>query len=154
MTQQTQHLLRLPIVALAVLWAVLAPDSAAAAPTVDKGDRKITIATGSRIATINKDDKITVKTGNRMVKVSAGKDTLEAAMHIQLKVAASTIDLKPAFIEIKCGPSKIKIDPSGVAIEGLMVKVKGTAMLDLKAPMAKLSGDGLLMVKGGIVMIN
>jgi Amt family ammonium transporter len=34
----TQHLLRLPMIAVLALWAGLAPDPAAAAPTVDKGD--------------------------------------------------------------------------------------------------------------------
>ncbi len=122
--------------------------------TVDKGDRKVTIKTGSQDLVVNKDESITIKTGNRAIDVSAGKSTHKAAMLIQLKCGLSMIEMKPSQILFKCGPSKVKIDPSGVAVEGIMVKMKGVAMFDAKAPIAKVSGDGLLMLKGGIAMIN
>jgi type VI secretion system secreted protein VgrG len=35
-----------------------------------------------------------------------------------------------------------------------MVKVAGTAMATLKAPMTTVSGDGMLTLKGGIMMLN
>jgi hypothetical protein len=35
-----------------------------------------------------------------------------------------------------------------------MTAVKGTAMLQSKAPMHQVNGDGLLKLQGGITMIN
>jgi type VI secretion system secreted protein VgrG len=32
--------------------------------------------------------------------------------------------------------------------------VEGTAMVEIKGPMTNVKGDGMVMVKGGVVMIN
>lgn len=39
-------------------------------------------------------------------------------------------------------------------MKGAMVKIAGTAMAELKAPMTTVKGDGILIVKGGVTMIN
>ena len=58
-------------------------------------------------------------------------------------------------IELKVGPSSIKIDMSGVTISGTMVKIDGKAMAEVKGgAMAKLEGGAMVMVKGGVTMIN
>lgn len=57
-------------------------------------------------------------------------------------------------IELKVGQSSIVVDQKGVTIQGMMVTFKGLAMAELKAPITKVSGDGMVMMKGGIVMIN
>ena len=38
--------------------------------------------------------------------------------------------------------------------KGIMVKIEGTAMLDAKAPMTTVKGEAILILKGGITMIN
>ena len=48
----------------------------------------------------------------------------------------------------------IKIDPSGVTIKGPMIKVQGTAMAEVKAPLTTVKADAMLTLKGGITMIN
>lgn len=80
----------------------------------------------------------TIKMGNLKVKTALGKVTIEAMQAIELKV----------------GSSKIKIDMSGVTIQGLMVKVQGTAMTQVKGPMVQVDGSAMVMVKGGMVMVN
>jgi type VI secretion system secreted protein VgrG len=57
-------------------------------------------------------------------------------------------------IELKVGSNSIKIDQMGITIKGAMIKIEGSTMFDAKAPMAKVSGDGMLTLKGGIIMIN
>jgi type VI secretion system secreted protein VgrG len=107
--------------------------------TVQEGNQKVEITQG------NFDTK--VATGNMSVKVSTG--------NLSTKVDLGKIDTEAMqSIELKVGSSSIKIDQSGVTIKGTMIKIEGTAMLDAKAPMAKLSGDAMVMLKGGIIMIN
>ena len=50
-------------------------------------------------------------------------------------------------IELKCGPSSIKMTPAGITIKGIMVNVKGDAMAEVKA-------GAMVTVKGAITMIN
>jgi type VI secretion system secreted protein VgrG len=57
-------------------------------------------------------------------------------------------------ITLKVGQNSIEINQSGITIKGIMVKVEGTAMVDAKAPMTTVKGDGMLTLKGGITMIN
>ncbi len=105
--------------------------------TID-GSQTSTIGSG-RTTTINKGgDSLTVKMGDYAIAVKQGAMTCEAMTSIELKV----------------GSNSLKIDQTGVSIAGTMVKVAGQAMLDMKAPMSTLKGDGMLTLKGGIVMVN
>lgn len=81
---------------------------------------------------------VDLKMGNIGMKTGLGAVTIEAMQSITLKV----------------GSSEVKIDMTGVSIKGLMVKLEGTAMLNMKAPMTMVKGDGMLMLKGGITLIN
>ena len=98
--------------------------------TVDKGNRAVTLNMGS--------DSLTIKMGNQTTKINLGKSETEAMQSIELKV----------------GQSSIKLDQTGVTIKGIMIKVEGQAMTQVKAPMTQVNGDGMLMLKGGLTMIN
>ncbi len=98
--------------------------------TTIKSGRSTTIDTGG--------DSLTVQAGDYKIDVSSGA----------VKVSALT------SIELTVGENKVTIDQSGVAIEALMVKLAGQTMLDMKAPMSSLKGDGMLTLKGGIMMLN
>lgn len=99
--------------------------------TIEMGHSKLEVKTG------NIDSN--AKMGNITVKADMGKITIEAMQSIELKV----------------GPSSIKIDMSGVTISGTMVKIDGKAMAEVKGgAMAKLEGGAMVMVKGGVTMIN
>ncbi|MDO9708758.1 type VI secretion system Vgr family protein [Paracraurococcus lichenis] len=95
-----------------------------------KGDRSVTVEQGSLAEHVS--------LGDYSLKVDAGQVTVEALQGITLKVGANSVT----------------IDQTGIAINGVMVKASGQAMLDLKAPMSRLSGDGMLTLKGGLTTIN
>lgn len=93
----------------------------------------------NRSVTIDKgNDKLDIKMGNLSIKADMGKIEVEAMQSITLTV----------------GSNFVKIDQTGVTINGTMVKIAGTAMTDIKAPMTKVSGDAMLTLKGGIMMLN
>jgi type VI secretion system secreted protein VgrG len=103
-----------------------------------KGKRTEEI-TGDQVLTVKQGNwNTTVSQGNQTTKVSAGSQSTEAAQKIEMKV----------------GSNSITIDMSGVTIKGTMVKIEGSAMFEAKAPMSTVKGDGMLTLKGGIVLIN
>ncbi|MCQ8126864.1 type VI secretion system Vgr family protein [Methylomonas rivi] len=107
--------------------------------TLDQGNDLLTVKMGNRTAEIKQgNDEITVGMGNRTVKVNTGKITEEAMQSIELKV----------------GQNSVKIDQTGVTIKGLMIKIEGQTTTDLKGLTTTVSGDAMLTVKGGVVMIN
>ncbi|MGI9625857.1 MAG: type VI secretion system Vgr family protein [Longimicrobiales bacterium] len=114
--------------------------------TTVKNDQKLTVD-GKQTIEVAKDQIIKIAQGDRSVtlnggslktKASAGKITYEAMQGLELKVGSNTI----------------KIDMSGVTIKGMMVKVEGTAMAEIKSPMTQVKGDAMLQAKGGITMIG
>ena len=57
-------------------------------------------------------------------------------------------------IELKVGQSSIRLDQTGVTIRGVMVRIEGQAMTEVKAPMNQVKGDAMVAIKGGLVTIN
>jgi type VI secretion system secreted protein VgrG len=107
--------------------------------TLNEGTDTLTVKMGDRKAQIDQgDDSTQVKAGDHSVKVDVGKSTIEAMTSIELKV----------------GGNSIKIEQSGITIKGMMVTVQGDTKLDAKSPMTTVNGDGMLTLKGGIIMIN
>lgn len=115
---------------------------------VTKGDYDFKVTQGNHTIVIGQGNRsVDVKMGNYDTKLGMGNYTLKADL------GSVTIEAMQA-ITLKVGGSSVKIDPSGVTISGMMVKIQATAMLDAKGTLTKLGGDAMLMVKGGIVMIN
>lgn len=122
--------------------------------TIEKGDQTYEIKTGSQTLNIKSDrtvdikgkqtrtivgnDATTVKTGDVSVDAKAGKITMEAMQSIELKV----------------GQNSITIDQSGIKINGMMVKIQGTASAEMKSPLTTVKADAMLVLKGGMTMIN
>jgi len=128
-------------------------------------DRKTTIVENdSRI--VNKGDdtheieggnqKITVSKGNQETVVSKGDISTKAgAGDISTKADGGSISLEAAVqIELKVGGSTITINNTGITIKAPQVMMKGDATADIDSPMTKVSGSGMLTLKGGITMIN
>jgi type VI secretion system secreted protein VgrG len=44
--------------------------------------------------------------------------------------------------------------PVSIEIEALMITVKGQVMTTVQAPMTNVKGDAMLILKGGLTMIN
>lgn len=125
--------------------------------TIGQGDHTVDVKTGNQVITVGQGDHtLDVKTGNRSVTVDQGNDTLDVKLgNLSIKADAGKIEVQAMqSITLTVGGNSIKIDQTGVAINGTMVKVAGTAMATLKAPMTTVSGDGMLTLKGGIMMLN
>lgn len=107
--------------------------------TIEQGDFERTVKMGNVTNTLSMGNETnTVKIGNYSLKVDLGKITLEAMQSITLKV----------------GENSIMIDQMGVKIKGMMIGVEAKLMLDAKGLMTNLKGDAMVMIKGGITMIN
>jgi type VI secretion system secreted protein VgrG len=102
---------------------------------------------GKRAETVTGNTTLTVEQGNYDRKLSAGNASLKAS-------AGSLAEEAAQKIEMKVGGNSITIDQSGITIKGIMVKIEGSAMFEAKAPMSTVKGDGMLTLKGGIVLIN
>lgn len=122
--------------------------------TTIKHDQTLTVD-NCRVVTIKKDETITI-TNNRSVTVSQGNDALDVALgNLSIKADAGKIDVQAMqSITLTVGSNSLKIDQMGVTINGIMIKVAGQAMADIQSPMTKVSGDGMLTLKGGIMMLN
>ena len=143
------------------------------------GDRTITVfndqketigcseaKSGSRTLTVWKDDTTTVKTGNQTTTIEQGNQatTIEQGnSSLEIKMGNETIKIAMGkqsteamqAIELKVGGSSIKVDQTGVTIKGIMIKIEGQAMTEVKAgAMAKIDGGGMLQAKAGITMIG
>ncbi|MDT8857520.1 type VI secretion system tip protein TssI/VgrG [Paracoccaceae bacterium Fryx2] len=140
--------------------------------TVKTGDHTFKIETGSQIIDIKTDKTETITgksdltvTGNVTETVKTGNVTATVEMGNEartLKLGNYTLDTslgKIALtamqeISLTVGANSVVIDQSGVKITGIMVTVEGKAMLEAKAPMTQVKGDALLILKGGLTMIN
>jgi type VI secretion system secreted protein VgrG len=111
------------------------------------GAQSITLKDG-RTTTINASgDSLTVKDGGISMTASASDITMEAsAGNISLTAMNS--------IKLTVGSNSIVINAEGVTISATKVSVQGTAMVQVQGPMAQVSADGMLTLKGGVMMLN
>jgi type VI secretion system secreted protein VgrG len=120
-----------------------------------KNDKTITVE-GKHTETITKDTTITIQQGNESITLQQGSRSTSIKMgndSIKIDMGKSTTEAMQS-IELKVGANSIKIDQSGITIKGIMVTIEGTAMLEAKSPMTQVKGDGMLILKGGLTMIN
>jgi type VI secretion system secreted protein VgrG len=107
--------------------------------TVKEGNDTLTVEQGNRSVTVSLgNDSLTVKTGDHVIDVQLGKVSIKALQEIDLTV----------------GGNSVKIDQTGVAINGILVKVSGEAQCQVSAAMTQVSGSGMLQMNGGITMIG
>lgn len=139
------------------------------------GNRNITIAEGNYTLEVKKGNlvedvdqgnhNLTVKTGNETVKVDQGNYALtvsqgDATFDIKLGdfsitcgAGAITIEAMQS-ITLKCGGSVLKLDQSGISLNGVMVKIEGSASATLQSPMTTAGGSGMTSVTGAAIMIG
>jgi type VI secretion system secreted protein VgrG len=103
-----------------------------------KGNQTLEIQNDRTVGLNQGNDTLTVKKGNHAINVNMGKSTIEAMQSIELKV----------------GKSSIKLDQKGITINGIMVVVEADVKLDAKGKMTTVNGDGVLILKGALTMIN
>ena len=113
----------------------------------DKGDQTIDIYNDRTITLEEGNDKLQIKKGNRETLIDKGDQTVTIA------VGKSTTEAGTS-IELKVGASSIKIEPSKITIKSPQVAVQADGQMDVKAAMTNVSGDAMLVLKGGLVTIN
>ncbi len=57
-------------------------------------------------------------------------------------------------IELICGQSKIVMTPGMIAMESPVITAKANVLLTAESPLTTVKGDGTLILKGGVVLIN
>ena len=116
--------------------------------TVQQGDLTTTVSTGKHATTVSTGDHTTtVSTGNHTVTVSTGNSSTTASV--------GSISLSGTQgVTLTCGGNSIKIDQSGVTINGMSITIKGSVEVQIQGAMSTLKGDGMVTIKGGMVMIN
>ncbi|HUZ63088.1 MAG TPA: type VI secretion system tip protein TssI/VgrG [Acetobacteraceae bacterium] len=133
--------------------------------TVSIGNnQKVTVSQNRDVEVTKGHDALVVKAGDWSTDVSQGKMTTTVMGNYALtsktgdiKIDASSGAIKMTAvtsIEMTVGGNSIKISPEGVEIKGMMVKIAAETMLEAKGPMATVKGDGMLTLKGGIIMLN
>ena len=114
----------------------------------DKGNQTLEIY-NDRTATLKMgNDTLTVEKGNSTTKISLGDYKLDVDVG-KVTITAMT------SIELKVGTSNsIKIDQTGITVNGIMVKVDATAKLDAGSPLTTVSADAVLTLNGLMTKIN
>ena len=126
--------------------------------TVDK-DETITIGQ-NRTEAVGKDESITIgKDRTRTVAKDesitiGGSRTKNIGKSESVAVGVSQSTTAAKSIEFTCGPSSIKMDPSGISISGIKIQINGKMAVDVSAVMTKVEGSGVLTLQGGITKIN
>ncbi len=99
---------------------------------ISQGNHELKITQGNRAVKVSMgNDELTISKGNHSTKVSLGKSTTSAMQGIELVV----------------GQNSIKIDQSGITLDGMMVKINGKVM-------TQVNSSAMLQLKGSITMIN
>jgi type VI secretion system secreted protein VgrG len=123
---------------------------------VSEGNTSFTVTKGTHTVTIEGDTTETIKTGKRAITVDTANYELGVTSgDIKAKADAGNILIEAGTkIELKVGANSITIDASGVVIKGTGVTCEGTGTAEMKSPATTIKGDGMLTLKGGMVMIN
>lgn len=124
--------------------------------TVDKGDQTNSVNEGKQTITVEKDRTITVTKGNEKTTVKMGDITVKASM------GKITIEAMKEIL-LKCGPSTIKLSPTGIEVKGPTLKAEGQTTAEIKGGlttkvegglMTEVKGGAMVQVQGGMVKIN
>ena len=87
---------------------------------------------------ISRSRTITIKTGNQTIKLNLRASSTEAMQSIELKV----------------GQNSIKIDQSGVTIQGMTIKIQGQMQVQVQGAMTQINADAMLTTQAGITMMS
>lgn len=116
-----------------------------------KVDEDIEIG-GNRTELVKKDEGVEIQgdqgltvVGNRTTEVK-GQETRTVLKTYKLDVVGK--------IELICGGSRITMDPYGITVEALNIKVKAGLGMDVNSLMTTMQASAMLTLKGGITLIN
>jgi type VI secretion system secreted protein VgrG len=122
-----------------------------------KQDHSLQVTDGNHTVAVNKGDhSLKVDMGNHAVKIAMGNHSTDVSMgNVSLKAGLGEIANEAMqAIELKVGQSSIKIDQMGVTIKGMMITIEGQVQTEVKGLMTSVKADAMLILKGGITMVN
>jgi type VI secretion system secreted protein VgrG len=132
-------------------------DKGAQKTTISEGDCTLDIEMGKYDVSLGQGDMdISLTQGNMKTSLTAGNyDVACTAGNISIKTSAGQVSIEALQgIELKVGPSSIKIDMSGVTISGMMVKIDGQVQTQVSGLMTQVSGSAMTQISGAITMIG
>jgi type VI secretion system secreted protein VgrG len=118
--------------------------------TITQGNHSTTVQTGNQSIAINQGNQDTkIDMGNQSTTLSMGNQSNKLDMGNQSTTCSlGKIDMTAMqSITLTVGQSSITVNQMGVTIKGMMVQIEGQIMTQVK-------GDVILILKGGITMIN
>jgi type VI secretion system secreted protein VgrG len=119
-----------------------------------ENDQTITVEKKQTVA-VNNGRSTTIKSGDALTVQDGGLKVTASADDISVTASSGNIKLQAMqSIELVVGGNKITINQQGVTISGLKINIEGEAMVQIKGPMTQVNGDGMLMLKGGVMMLN
>lgn len=120
-----------------------------------RGDDQLVLKQGDMSITLDKGDWQQKITGNATTELNGGDYTLRVAGGGGGIKTDKALTLESTqSIELKVGANKISLSASGIAINGMMVSIKGNGTVELKSPMTTVSGSGMTQITGGIINIG
>lgn len=136
-----------------------------------KGNQSLKITDGDRKVVLNKGNHATkLDMGNYKLTTAMGKVEIEAMQSITLKVGSNTLVIDQTGVKIDGMQLKFKGTMTSEMEGGLTLKLKGGMQTDIeggmmtnikaglmtsvKGVMTDVKGDGMLVLKGGLTMIN
>ena len=126
-------------------------------------DRTLTVKAKETIE-VDDSQTVTIKNG-RTTTVDAAGDSL-TVNNGGIKVTASQSDIAIAAnagnvtvtamnsIKLTVGGNSIEINNEGITISAMKVSVQGQAMVQIQGPMVQASADGMMTLKGAVMMLN
>ena len=119
---------------------------------VDQGDYTRTIKTGSETIDIAQDR--TKNVGNNETVDIGSELTITAGTKITLKVGQSKIVMDATSITLTSMDITCTADMSATVSGGMSAELSSDLSTNVKGSMTDVSGDGMLTLGGGVVMIN
>jgi type VI secretion system secreted protein VgrG len=116
-----------------------------------KGSEEILVH-AERDMTIEVERNRTTHIGKTMM--TPGDDTLTVENNLTEKINNEQSTEAVTKITIKCGQSSIVMDPVSITISSMMIKIDAKVQLQEHAPMVQINADAMLILKGGLTMIN
>ncbi len=116
--------------------------------TIDKGNQEIEVSTGNRKVTVDQGNHtVTVSMGNEKHDVTAGSISVTAGQKIEHTATES--------ITLTVGGNSLKIDQSGITLNGILFKVSATGSMQLSSSgMAQVSAGANLTLMGAMTSIG
>jgi type VI secretion system secreted protein VgrG len=84
----------------------------------------------------------------------AGDDTLTVQNNLTETINNKQQTTATTSIEIICGQSKIRLDPTSITISSVNIKIDAQVQLEESAVMTQISGSATTKITGGLVTIN